>query len=288
MTHSIKVYSKSGNPFSDKDAAEIKAQLMEEELGVSCSVETISVGQYVVLVEGGDDEGIDRPGFNKPLESGGFIDSDRYERERTQSIDHSSNPPEFSREDNPAKVEVAIDHSPPSSSEPEHRSVRKPENYPDVVVRPAMRSFVCQIVLGLVGLSLFISPLFPFDYYDIRISAHWINLVDISIRATAGALSFYYLLYVMLYLVSHSYRIRKESIESNYGIVFRNKKTVRIEDIKSTDIAQGILERMLGVGRIEIAAAATSGIDLVMHRVSNPVGYIREIEWRLSKIKGLN
>lgn len=72
------------------------------------------------------------------------------------------------------------------------------------------------------------------------------------------------------------FKIDNRGVELKTGVLSINQKIVRVryEDIRSIEVAQSILDRVLDVGTIGVASAATEGIEIAYNGVAAP----REIQ----------
>lgn len=59
-------------------------------------------------------------------------------------------------------------------------------------------------------------------------------------------------------------------VMTKVGIVSRKTHEVAIRDIKSINMNQGILERIFGLGSIQIGSAGTGGVDVEFKGITNP------------------
>lgn len=68
------------------------------------------------------------------------------------------------------------------------------------------------------------------------------------------------------------YSISEKGLRSVAGILALNqhKIFVQFEDIRSVEIVQGIIERLLNIGRLEISTAASSGVEMTFTGVGAP------------------
>lgn len=81
---------------------------------------------------------------------------------------------------------------------------------------------------------------------------------------------------------SWCYLVTTDVIQSVVGIVSRNTSTIRISDLRSVNVKQSVLQRMLGTGDIEFGSAGSAGIEVVFKGVLNP-NDVRENIYALMK-----
>lgn len=76
------------------------------------------------------------------------------------------------------------------------------------------------------------------------------------------------------------YTIDKDGIESKIGILSLSQTITRIryEDIRSIDSRQGITERLLGTGTLEMGTAASAGLEMSFSGIARPLEVQRLIQ----------
>ena len=140
-----------------------------------------------------------------------------------------------------------------------------PKVWRSEIERLALFLFFC--VGAIVGSDLFPATvlhgkLISIGNYDIflRLPALWLVF-----PFTCLALAIHKV-YNVRYVVDHS------GIESKEGILsLRQTVTkVRYEDIRSVEIDQGVVDRMLDIGTLEISTASTSGVECILEGVEAP------------------
>ncbi|HPC18618.1 MAG TPA: PH domain-containing protein [Kiritimatiellia bacterium] len=85
-----------------------------------------------------------------------------------------------------------------------------------------------------------------------------------------------FIIYALLDRNTKQYTITSKRVMAKTGIISRHIGEVGIKDIRSINVNQGILERIFGVGTVEIASAGTAGVEVKFVGVSNPV-HIRDL-----------
>ena len=68
----------------------------------------------------------------------------------------------------------------------------------------------------------------------------------------------------------HKYYITNQHIGTETGLIARNTIEVRIGDVRSVNMKQGVFERLFKVGTIKIAAAGTDKYEVVLKGISKP------------------
>lgn len=78
------------------------------------------------------------------------------------------------------------------------------------------------------------------------------------------------------------FTITNKRVKSKAGIISRSIHEVFVKDIRSVNLQQGILERLFGLGTVNIGSAGTAGIEVSFKGISQPM----EIKEKIQKLKG--
>ena len=70
-------------------------------------------------------------------------------------------------------------------------------------------------------------------------------------------------------------KVYEDRVVVERGILSKEIKDLFIEDIRSVDVYQNILQRIVNIGEVKIATAATSGYEEIVRGLPDPRG-IRE------------
>ncbi len=70
---------------------------------------------------------------------------------------------------------------------------------------------------------------------------------------------------------SWRFTIEDGVIESRHGLVGREVRSVRVEDVRNINVKQTIWQRILNLGDVEFSSAATTGAEVVFVGVSRPL-----------------
>ncbi len=83
-----------------------------------------------------------------------------------------------------------------------------------------------------------------------------------------------------IHIYDLSYSLDDEGVTSVKGVLslFKHKSSVRYEDIRSLEVTQTIMGRILGFGTVEIGTAASAGIEIIMEGVAAPLDLLKQIE----------
>lgn len=161
---------------------------------------------------------------------------------------------------------IESDHQP----EVEHRQEA-------LFYRQALRGFIPHYLEIAVGTMLAFSPDtalgWIFYMLKIRTIPDWLHLSLWSNLFTfAGyALLLYGLRFIYSYYAT-SLCFEADSVILKKGIIARDQVQIRYGDIKTTNIKQSVLDRLLGIGTLNLDSAGTNGtVDIEFHNLVNPV-----------------
>lgn len=72
--------------------------------------------------------------------------------------------------------------------------------------------------------------------------------------------------------------ISSEQIESRHGIISKEIKTVRLQDLHNINVTQSASQRFLGTGDVEFSGANDSGVEVVFYGVPKPMDLQTKIQ----------
>ena len=76
--------------------------------------------------------------------------------------------------------------------------------------------------------------------------------------------------------------IRNDELTLETGLLSRNSTEVKIRDIKTIDVQQSLVNRMLDIGRIRVATAGTEGWEINIEGIEAP----NDIRNMIQKLQG--
>ena len=94
-------------------------------------------------------------------------------------------------------------------------------------------------------------------------------------------LGLFIILFALLDRKCKVFTITNRRIKSKAGIISRSINEVFIKDIRSVNLQQGIIERLFGLGTVNIGTAGTSGIEVSFKGISQAP----EIKEKIQKIR---
>jgi len=69
---------------------------------------------------------------------------------------------------------------------------------------------------------------------------------------------------------SWKFSIDSVRVSSHHGIIARNQKTVRIQDLRSVSLQQGLIQRLLNVGNVAFYTAGSASAEVLYRGIKNP------------------
>jgi len=287
------ILAANGRPFSDPDAAQIKAKTLTDELGDRYSVVTHPHGGYAICrdakdLQKGKPEAAPEAVKTPVSQQSRPVRTSEPPLSATKSIDDENPwraPETTARDTTPSTVLPAAMafHAPEKSAELGAKHQNNETALRTISLRPAWRYYWnLQMYIG-IGL---IVAMFPSGVLlnILRINPLYVGNIEnhgmtplLSFLGLAGALM---ALGQMLYgRYANAFSVKPELVESCIGIVSR--KTVRVEytHIRSVDVTQGVIERILNVGKVDVASAASTadGAEVAFKGVANPMDLQEEI-----------
>ncbi len=132
------------------------------------------------------------------------------------------------------------------------------------VDRPALRNQWGAILLTLVLLGLLMVSL--------NETRNTNNRGGTSFLLLAFGLPIIVLCVIIAYRhLSWHFSIENGVIESRHGLIAREVRSVRVEDVRSINVKQTVLQRLLNLGDIEFSSAASNDAEVVFAGVSSPL-----------------
>ena len=103
-----------------------------------------------------------------------------------------------------------------------------------------------------------------------------------------GLVMFLFLMWVPRYYNSLQYTIENDSVKGKKGVFWKTETTVPFTKITNIDVTQGPLQRMYGIGTLNIRTAGTGGTDisdaeLRIHGISDLEGVKKSITERIKE-----
>jgi len=130
--------------------------------------------------------------------------------------------------------------------------------------RPAWRNQWLAIGGSFLILPLFIIALF----------------VGADAGIAAGLLIFLPAIVLMILYRRFSWKftVSRENVESHQGIIGRNVKSIRLQDLRNVNVNQSFFQRIFGIGNIEFSSAGGAGIEVLFFGILDPMKLKRSID----------
>lgn len=146
-------------------------------------------------------------------------------------------------------------------------------------MRPAYRKYMRECLMVVGGAVLAMLPLWtlrqvlaPFDALSFltEMDKGMITLVGQSVQGS-GLVLFGFGLFVITYgRLANRFFISSNTVAKEFGIIAKKRNQITLSHIRVVDIKQSLIERLLGIGRLEFSTAGTAGVDVVWHGIPNP------------------
>ena len=94
---------------------------------------------------------------------------------------------------------------------------------------------------------------------------HWILGVLLFIP-----IGLIFIIYAVLDRKTRVFTLTTRKVMMQSGIISRKTSEVSMRDIRSINMSQGILERLFGLGTVQIGSAGTAGIEVEFKGIRNP------------------
>lgn len=78
--------------------------------------------------------------------------------------------------------------------------------------------------------------------------------------------------------LSNSYHIENGRIENKKGLISRDINSIKLNNLRSINLKQGIFQRIVGTGNLEFSSSGGAGVEVVFKGVKKPTDLKRQIE----------
>lgn len=189
---------------------------------------------------------------------------------------HDEGAPESQQQEVPAT-------QPEPQSQPEYGytqpSTEIDDDKPLLIVRPNIRGNWPEIILAvsMILVVYFLKDLLVQGYADMVTTATTEQIMAFS--AFMNKTGFWVTiltcltLYARILFVQHNEKLflGKTYVEMHRGIIARKRTRISLEHIRTVDTNQGVIDRLLNIGSIEVATAGTADSELVVNRILDPI-----------------
>lgn len=275
------IISATGLPFTDRTAAELKASVITAELGEVYEVIDHPDGGFAVTKKNGAatitgaSSSHEEKNLNNEVSSSPVLPMSRATNSNVNPWDLPEKAPDGKLVN--TKIRAKQTAAPfPVAGKPAAASLR--DNGDDlhrtIRLHPALASFwLWYVVMGLGILTAF-SPHF-FLAHILNVGQNYVDSMStyglIPMVSMIGVISMASALLNMTYgYYVRRYQVGPDMIETFYGLVSRKMQRIEYRHIRSVNVDQGLIGRLLNYGMVEISTAANEGGDLIFNNVADP------------------
>jgi len=104
-----------------------------------------------------------------------------------------------------------------------------------------------------------------------KADVEWILYLAVGIAALGGL----FWARAILDRMGRQYRVTSQRIIERTGIIANRTSEVDVQDVRGIEISQSIVERLCGIGTLEISSSSTGGVEVVFAGIPNP-GHVRD------------
>ncbi len=269
-----------GHPFTDLDAAEYKCKTLVRELGGPFRVINHPQGGYAVIAG----------------ESG--------EARKVCASTQTEEPPDTGYGPGPLAEALAsftratsVTESQPGGAERETSAQGMPRYAPGAAqgeppeefqIHPTLRAFAMDFTGAAISFGLMVQPYLPLSLAGIVYTDSISTALTMSaISLTGLVLALFVLGRIGWYLAAFRYRVTPLTVKSVYGIIDRKSQTVRLSHVRSIDVEQTALQRLLGVGTVRLATGGTDDYEVVLRFIQHPDKLQLELQRRVGRFASL-
>ncbi len=69
----------------------------------------------------------------------------------------------------------------------------------------------------------------------------------------------------------YKYEIKHHFVKSELGIFTRREQELHISDVRMVSVDQSFFDRILNIGDVHIASAATDDVEILLKSINNPL-----------------
>lgn len=75
-----------------------------------------------------------------------------------------------------------------------------------------------------------------------------------------------------IFRLRYLFTITDDRVMQKVGLIARNTNEIKLRHIRGINVRQGIIERLLGIGTIEMSSAAGGGVEVIFKGIRDPHG----------------
>ena len=145
-------------------------------------------------------------------------------------------------------------------------------------LRPAYRGYMRWWALMLIGASLLVMPWWPMAAaallgadVTVYLEAEQVALLNVALFGLGGVLLVFGATTMIYRRLANRFYLTPHAVTEERGLIARHVSRVQLVHIRTVDVRQSVLGRLLGIGSIHFASAGTGADDVTWHAVPRPV-----------------
>lgn len=282
------ILASNGHPFRDRDAARIKRDLLLTELGDAVQLEVLPhpTGGFAVSVR----RPASHPADLNP-------EADPQERAETTASPRDALVQSLERRVGGAsavRAAIALAHGMTAHSPSSSVSIPSSDVYPEAFrLSPAVRAFLGLHVQALIGALLLFQPHLVFSVTRLGSPSNaTVGAILLALIAVCGALLAMIAVSRFLWTyTANTYVVDRDGVEQvqwyfERARLRRRAPRVNFAHLRSADVDQSVLQMLLNVGSVKLAAGGTDSYEVVLRHVASPRALQREFQRRLQRSNG--
>lgn len=285
------ILASDGHPFRDRDAAQIKRDLLVSELGAAAQLQVLPhpSGGYAVRVDRAQIADARSPESEPPAPARDLEQpSDLYQSPRQtllRTLERAA--PELPVPERiPARRPKALGSNTTAAAE---AGATGSEHYPESFrLSPAARAFLGLHLQALLGGVLLFQPHLVFVVTGLGVlrNATAGAVVLAGIAACGALLAILSLSRFLWTYTANTYVVDRNGVEQvqwyfEKARLRRRAPRVNFAHLRSADVDQSVLQMLLNVGSLKLAAGATDNYEVVLRHITAPRALQKEFQRRL-------
>jgi len=101
---------------------------------------------------------------------------------------------------------------------------------------------------------------------------------DLTMLAISWGVFVLLVLVAMYNKYSWRYILRDDQVQSLHGIVARDMKSIRLQDIRNVNVKQSFFQRIFNIGDVQFSSAGGSGIEVAFFGVLDPMALQEKVQ----------
>jgi membrane protein YdbS with pleckstrin-like domain len=281
-------------PFTDRDAADLKCDLLKRELGAAIELQVVPHPQGGFAVKLGSDLTKAPATPSKPAQrkiSGAALLGADFATQPARAFDmpqYPIPPPPIDTEGQASATEppaTAVEQVTPQ------RSRSRGKAYPDnFTLQPSPRAFAVQLLAAAIGAFCVLNPQGVFQLAAGGVPENpMFSRVGLTIVSVAGLVTMLMAIsrFMTAYLCN-SYVISPSSVEQvqwymKGWLLRRRNPRVQFAHVRAVDVDQGMLQMLLNVGTVRLAAGGTDSYEVELKYIAAPRRLQEEFQRRQLK-----